>query len=519
MAHPAVPRPPRVPGRVPRRADAGGVTVPPEELPGDPGSLLRDALAVVGAHRARLARLGLHLVVAALPLLAISAHVFGIAPMNVTGGLLVVPLTLVVLVLGVFAPVGEDRIVLVGAVWGVVATLVYDAVRLDTVYLLGWWGDFIPTVGTWILGDTGGATATGAVVGYLWRYVGDGGGIGVTFFLLVAATGLRRWGERATVAAAVAFAVFPVWTGLVATVAIAPRGERLMFPLTPATVALSLLGHLVFGLVLGLGCARCRGLEERWPWPALLDRPWSRSAGPVRVRPGDDGWGPADLVEPRPPRLSLLGRAPARPAIPEAPGEVTEIVVERPLPRSGRAAGARRARGTAGPASGPLPVSRLDAAPAAAWAEAWQRSAVGPPLGPRPQPSVGPASGPVPVGPRPPLSAPPGPPSGSAPVGAAPGSVPVDPPSGSVPRRRDPASGPVQVLGTPSAPVPLWGAGGPRAPRSPVEASPRSALADRRAEAWGLAVPPGHADPWLGAPREAAGTSSAKPHPTSSTRR
>ena len=264
---------------------------PPGELPDGPGSRCEAVRAFVGEHRARLLRLGLHLLVAALPLLAISAHVFGIAPMNVTAGLLVVPLTLVTLLLGVFSPSGEERLLLSGAMWGVLATLVYDAVRLDTVYLLGWWGDFIPRVGTWILGSGSAADAgspvVGAVVGYLWRYVGDGGGIGVAFFVLVAATGLRRWGERATVAASVTFAVFPVWTGLVATVALAPRGQQQMFPLTPATVLLSLVGHLVFGLVLGLGCARCRRLEEYWPWTPLLDlrrgAPAGAGAGPART--------------------------------------------------------------------------------------------------------------------------------------------------------------------------------------------------------------------------------------------
>ena len=107
MTHPV-----RAPGRP---------VVPCEELPGDPGSLLRDALAFLDAHRARLLRPGLHLVVAALPLLAISAHVFGVAPMNVTAGLVVVPLTLAVLLLSVFSPLGEDRIVLMGAIWGVIA--------------------------------------------------------------------------------------------------------------------------------------------------------------------------------------------------------------------------------------------------------------------------------------------------------------------------------------------------------------------------------------------------------------
>ncbi|GAA4931513.1 hypothetical protein EV188_1011096 [Actinomycetospora succinea] len=405
------------PVRAPRRA---AFVVPPEEIPGDPGSLVRDALAFACEHRVRLGRLGLHLLVAALPLLAISVHVFGLAPMNVTAGLVVVPLTLAVLLLGVFSPVGEDRIVLMGAIWGVIATLVYDAVRLDSVYLLGWWGDFIPTVGTWILGVDGGSTGVGAVVGYLWRYVGDGGGIGVVFFLLVAATGLRRWGERATVAAAVVFAVFPVWTGLIATVAVAPRGERLMFPLTVTTVTLSLLGHLVFGLVLGLGCARCRGLEERWPWPPLLDRPWAGAAATPDPAPAaDDGaWGPPALVA-----------RPERTPIPEAPGEITEIRVERPAPRRpGRPARVR------------------------------------------------PSSGPVVVGPDP----------------------------GPIPARREPVSGPVRVLGTPSHPVPVVAP-----PRRPAGPGP-----------WSRAVPPG-SDPWLGDRRDApprGAASSAKAHPAAWTR-
>ncbi len=293
-----------------------------DELPDDPGSRFEAVRVFVGEHRARLLRLGLHLLVAALPLLAISAHVFGIAPMNVTAGLLVVPLTLVTLLLGVFSPSGEERLLLSGAMWGVLATLVYDAVRLDTVYLLGWWGDFIPRVGTWILGSGSAADAgspvVGAVVGYLWRYVGDGGGIGVAFFVLVAATGLRRWGERATVAASVTFAVFPVWTGLVATVALAPGGQQQMFPLTPATVLLSFVGHLVFGLVLGLGCARCRRLEEYWPWTPLLDLRRGTAAGPAPVRPARaDGWGPPALVTTGgddPERTEIRPLTPPRPA-------------------------------------------------------------------------------------------------------------------------------------------------------------------------------------------------------------
>ncbi|WP_433037063.1 hypothetical protein [Actinomycetospora sp. CA-053990] len=357
--------------------------VPPDELPDGPGSRCEAVRVFVGEHRARLLRLGLHLLVAALPLLAISAHVFGIAPMNVTAGLLVVPLTLVTLLLGVFSPSGEERLLLSGAMWGVLATLVYDAVRLDTVYLLGWWGDFIPRVGTWILGSGAAADAgspvVGAVVGYLWRYVGDGGGIGVAFFVLVAATGLRRWGERATVAASVTFAVFPVWTGLVATVALAPRGQQQMFPLTPATVLLSLVGHLVFGLVLGLGCARCRRLEEYWPWTPLLDLRRGAPAVPPLVRPArSDGWGPPALV-------TAGGDDPERTEIrPLAP----------PRPAGARRGGAR----PLDPASGPVRVLDMPPGPAPVVRAGTGRRSGPVPIAGQARPGTGPWPHPAPPG-------------------------------------------------------------------------------------------------------------------------
>jgi hypothetical protein len=283
---------------------------------------------------AALVRVGLHLLLAALPLLTISAHVFGLVPMHVSAGLLVIPLLIVVGLLALFSPAGEERLIGRAVGWGLVATLVYDVVRLDTVYLLGWWGDFIPTVGTWIL-HTGPDPGVGdGVVGYLWRYVGDGGGIGVTFFVLAAATGLHRRGTRTTVAAAVVFAVVPVWAGLIATVALAPRGQALMFPLTPTTVCLSLLGHLVFGLVLGLGAARCGDLQQWWPWAPLVDldalvarghavaarppappRPASPAPRPPlpppRVR-ADPDRGPLDRARPDPERTAVHPHRPRR---------------------------------------------------------------------------------------------------------------------------------------------------------------------------------------------------------------
>ncbi|MDT7741952.1 MAG: hypothetical protein QOE59_1030 [Actinomycetota bacterium] len=302
--------------------------------------------------RAGLLRVGLHLLLAALPLLAISAHVFGLITMNWSAALLVVPLATAIVALTVFAPHPEERVILHGFVWGMVACALYDVFRLDTVYMLGWWADFIPTMGTWIVGHGASRTA-GAWVGYLWRYLGDGGGIGVTFFVGAAFLGLHRRPPKQVVGAAVAFAVFPVWAGLIATVSLAPRGQSMMFPLTPVTVTLSLIGHLIFGLIMGLGFVRTRSAQRFWPWAPLrrgdlaaaLAREAAADSRPVlppAERPS------AVLPPPPPPRERVAPRHPSGP-LPAASGPLPVAATSGPLPRQERVG--------AGHPSGPLPTA------------------------------------------------------------------------------------------------------------------------------------------------------------------
>ena len=69
-------------------------------------------------HRDLTWRVGAHLLLAALPLLAISAHVFELVPMHLTAGLLVVPLLVAVVVATAFGPVPADRTLLRAAVIG-----------------------------------------------------------------------------------------------------------------------------------------------------------------------------------------------------------------------------------------------------------------------------------------------------------------------------------------------------------------------------------------------------------------
>ena len=264
-----LPSVPDVPTTTTQRPTAGPATrVPPTR---DGGGLLR---------------IGLHLLLAALPLLAISAHVFGLITMQESAGMLVIPLATAVVALTVLAPHAGDRVVADGMLWGVVGCAVYDGFRLTTVHVFGWWADFIPVMGTWITGDPQDLTS-GAVVGYLWRYIGDGGGIGITFFALASAVGLQRASRRTAVLTSIGFSVFPVWAGLIGTVALADRGQTMMFPLTWVTLTLSLVGHLIFGWIMGLGFHRSRAVRESWPWepltgelPAAAPRPLPASRTP-----------------------------------------------------------------------------------------------------------------------------------------------------------------------------------------------------------------------------------------------
>jgi hypothetical protein len=217
-----------------------------------------------------IARLVLVLVLASMPILGISVDVFGLVS-QATTSVVVIALTAVLGAIVTFAPHRMDMMVGRGLIAGMVACIVYDGARLFAVHVLGLMGDFIPVMGSWVTGEPD--TAGSAAVGYVWRYIGDGGGLGVAFFVVAFALGIDRWSNVQAVLAAVAFAVFPTWAGLMATVALAPRGEEMMFPLNTATVTITLIGHLIFGLVLGLAFLKApRGRDRsEWPWPPLLE--------------------------------------------------------------------------------------------------------------------------------------------------------------------------------------------------------------------------------------------------------
>jgi hypothetical protein len=228
-----------------------------------------------------LLRVMLFVLWSSLPLLAIVGHVFGLVSQR-TSAMVVVPFGLMLVLLAVVAPHPSDVIVRRAFVAGMVACVPYDVFRLSAVHLGHLMGDFIPELGGWILGHSG----TGAAaVGYLWRYLGDAAGAGVGFYVVAFMFGLHRWAQpRRMVLAAVGYAVFPVWAGLMGLVALAPHGQELLFRLTPPTILITLIGHLIFGLVLGLSFVRARHLGAQWPWPPISLPALRRNAATAPVR-------------------------------------------------------------------------------------------------------------------------------------------------------------------------------------------------------------------------------------------
>ena len=232
-----------------------------------------------------LVRLALHVALASIPVLAISADVFGWISLRAVTIAVLLPTLVVTIIVVVRDPDRSDRVLLAGFGWGLLACAGYDAFRLPTIYLAHLWTDFFGAVGGWATG-----TGSNYLVGYLWRYLGDGAGIGVVFFALAATLRAGSWSYPKVVGVAVGYAVCPVWAGLILTDLLAPAGRQL-FPLTLTTVSLSLAGHLIYGAILGHGYWLSRRQEQHWPvtpatvhqLPALL-APSSRAARPAAAR-------------------------------------------------------------------------------------------------------------------------------------------------------------------------------------------------------------------------------------------
>ena len=113
-----------------------------------------------------------------MPVLCISLNVLQLLPLHMGVWLLALPAALFAAVAGwLHPPLG--RILLRGWLWGIVAVALYDLGRVP--FVLSGWRDFIPRIGEWLLNRQG----VPGIIGYAWRYLGNGGGMGMSFLLLL----------------------------------------------------------------------------------------------------------------------------------------------------------------------------------------------------------------------------------------------------------------------------------------------------------------------------------------------
>ena len=175
------------------------------------------------------------------PIAALALFIVGVAPLPVTALAVIAPTTVLAVSFGVYNPVW-GQIALKGLLIGLAGVTTYDLFRLPLVHI-GLWPDFIPRIGGWLVLSN----APNAAVGYAYRYLGDGAGMGMSF---VAAYSLVRT-KLPAIIAATAYGVV-IWLCLIVTLIVAPHGQDLMFRITPMSLALSLAGHIIYGATIGL---------------------------------------------------------------------------------------------------------------------------------------------------------------------------------------------------------------------------------------------------------------------------
>ena len=183
---------------------------------------------------------------ASLSLAALVVHVLGLLPMPFFLQFFAIPAFLLLLALAAWAKWVKATLFLnglwVGAWGGLLATLVYDGIRLliNLTHLFGYSG-FVPILlfGSWITGQPTTSTAA-AVAGWTYHYW-NGVSFGILYALLV---GKRHWlfgVLYGVVMECCMLGLFPMFLKV---------DNRLDF------IAVSMIGHVFYGAVLGLAVQR-----------------------------------------------------------------------------------------------------------------------------------------------------------------------------------------------------------------------------------------------------------------------
>ncbi|HCU23526.1 MAG TPA: hypothetical protein DF383_00800 [Deltaproteobacteria bacterium] len=183
------------------------------------------------------------------PIFCLSLSIFGAIPLHMSLRFVIPVVAASQIVLGRRNPELGRRLIF-GLLAGMIATGVYDLLRLY-IALLGVWGDFIPNIGNRALHSD----SVSPIWGYCWRYLLNGGCLGMAFSVLPL-RGIRQ---------GIAYGTF-VCSCLFATLLFAPGAQDALFHLTWTTGAGAMVGHWIYGATLG-------GILLLWcPEPAMAGR-------------------------------------------------------------------------------------------------------------------------------------------------------------------------------------------------------------------------------------------------------
>lgn len=183
------------------------------------------------------------------PITAVSLSTFEFVPLHISGPLVVFPAIFVGIGICVWKRFYAMR-VLEGVMLGIVAVTLYDLAARMPFLAIGIWPDFIPKLGAYLLAEEPQQSYSLIhwVLGYVWRYFGNGGGMGLAFYM-IAPLLKPSWDRRL---AGVLYGV-GIFCCLLATLYLSPAGRVYLFDPGVFTGMLGFLGHVVYGLVLGMG--------------------------------------------------------------------------------------------------------------------------------------------------------------------------------------------------------------------------------------------------------------------------
>jgi hypothetical protein len=177
------------------------------------------------------------------PIASLSLSTFNLIPLYISGPAIVLPSIIGALVLGSLFPRYAQTLVR-GFMLGLLAVFLYDLTCRFPFMATGMWPDFIPKIGSYLLRRD----HIHWFVGYLWRYAGNGGGMGLAFYAVYPLISKRV----RPLGAGMAYGV-GIFCCLLITIYLSPSGKVYLFSPTLFTGLFGFMGHVVYGYTLGYG--------------------------------------------------------------------------------------------------------------------------------------------------------------------------------------------------------------------------------------------------------------------------